>query len=1157
MVLRQSTVRVWLACGVPIVAACIMASAAYAATLPSGFTERLVASGMSSPTSMQFAPDGRLFVCEQQGRLRVIKDGVLLPTPFLTLTVSSSGERGLLGVAFDPDFNTNRYVYVYYTATTPAVHNRISRFTANGDVALAGSEFVVFELDNLSSATNHNGGALAFGADGKLYAATGENGNTANSQSLNTVLGKILRINKDGSIPSDNPFYSSTAGKNRAIWALGLRNPFTFAFHPFDGRLFINDVGEGSWEEINEGIAGANYGWPDTEGPTSDPRFVSPRYAYNHSNGCAITGGAFYAPAIAQFPSEYVNDYFFADICGDWIKTLDATTSGLTTFATGIDEPVDVRVADDGSVYYLLRSAGAVYRVQYGASAPGITSHPASQTVAPGVSVTFSVRASGAAPLRYQWQRNGIDISGATAQDYTIPSASASDNGVRFRASVTNDFGSVLSNEAILTVSANQPPTGTISQPTTGALYRGGSVVAYAGSATDSEDGTLTASAFTWWVDFHHDTHTHPFMPPTSGTKSGSFTIPTVGETSANVWYRIYLAVRDSAGLSHTTFRDILPQKVRLTFATNPAGLALRLDGQPVVTPLTIDAVVGIDRTIDAPTPQTAGSTNYAFVSWSDSGAATHPISTPAADTTYTATYQASGPIASIRFVQQIGRDAGTTASATLAFPSPNTLGNLVAVVVRASGLGKVFTISDSTGNQYRPAVQFNATLDGVSFAIFYAENIKGGPNTVTVSTSQSGTLRFALLEYAGVATVNALDVTSVAQGSGTSPSSGSLQTSVNGALLVGGIMTANSSTVTAGVGYTVRTSVPSSSSAKLVVEDRVQAAAGGATATASLAAADTWAVGLAAFRPGGTSQPPGAPTSPTPADAASGVSTAASLSWSAGGATSYDVYFGSTTTPPLVASGLGASSYAPTAMIANTRYYWRVVARNAVGSTAGPVWTFTTAAPPSSGPIALVQQAGRDAGTTSSATLAFPSVNTAGNLIVVCVRASGLGQAFTLSDSNGNVYRRATQFNVTLDGVTLGIFYAENIRGGSNTVSVANSQSGTLRFGIMEYTGVATSNALDVTATAEGTGTTANSGLAQTTVNGALLVGAIMTANASSVAPSGGYTVRTSVPNSAGAKLVVEDRVQPTAGPASASATLAASDTWGVALAAFRAAGM
>src|SRR4029079_13777136 len=167
---------------------------------------------------------------------------------------------------------------------------------------------------------NHNGGAIAFGPDGKLYVAAGENANSANAQSMSTVLGKILRINSDGSIPTDNPFFASASGKNRAIWALGLRNPFTFAFDEASTALFINDVGETSWEEINDGVAGSNYGWPLTEGAATDPRFRGPRFTYNHSGGaCAITGGAFYSPLTAQFPSSYSRDYFFADYCGGWI----------------------------------------------------------------------------------------------------------------------------------------------------------------------------------------------------------------------------------------------------------------------------------------------------------------------------------------------------------------------------------------------------------------------------------------------------------------------------------------------------------------------------------------------------------------------------------------------------------------------------------------------------------------------------------------------------------------------------------------------------------------------------------------------------------------------------------------------------------------------
>ena len=316
------------------------------------------------------------------------------------------------------------------------------------------------------------------------------------------------------------------------------------------------------------------------------------------------------------------------------------------TFATGISSPVDLKVSDDGALYYLARGTGSatgvVRRIDYGAAAPGITSHPVGQTAQPGAPVTFSVRASGAPVLRYQWQRNGVNVAGATAEDYTL-TAVQSDNGARFRAIVSNDSGSVTSNEAVLTVSANQAPTGTISQPAAGALYSGGSVINYSGTATDPEQGTLPASAFTWRVDFHHDVHTHPFIAPTTGAASGSFTIPTTGHTESNVWYRVYLTVQDSNGLTHTTYRDVMPRVVRLTLATNPAGLQLNLDGQPVVTPYSFDTVVGVVRDLEATTPQTSGGTTYGFVSWSDGGSAHHTISGPAANTTYSATYTASG----------------------------------------------------------------------------------------------------------------------------------------------------------------------------------------------------------------------------------------------------------------------------------------------------------------------------------------------------------------------------------------------------------------------------------------------------------------------------------------------------------------------------------
>ncbi len=356
---------------------CISGQTAAAATLLSGFSETQIAGGLRSPTAMGFAPDGRLFVCEQGGTLRVIKNGVLLPTPFVSLTVSAIGERGLLGVAFDPDFESNGFVYVYYTATTPNVHNRVSRVTATGDVAQAGSETIVMDLEPLS-ATNHNGGAIHFGIDGKLYIAVGENAVASNSQTLANRLGKMLRINADGSIPDDNPFFNQASGANRAIWALGLRNPFTFAVEPLSGALHINDVGQNTWEEINLGVAGANYGWPATEGPTTNPAYRTPLYAYTHaaSSGCAISGGAFHGMATVRFPVRYWAAYFFADLCGGWIRARH-TNGELSELATGISQPVDLAFASDDSLYYLARgggsTTGAVYRISYDDPAPSVT----------------------------------------------------------------------------------------------------------------------------------------------------------------------------------------------------------------------------------------------------------------------------------------------------------------------------------------------------------------------------------------------------------------------------------------------------------------------------------------------------------------------------------------------------------------------------------------------------------------------------------------------------------------------------------------------------------------------------------------------------------------------------------------------------------------
>jgi glucose/arabinose dehydrogenase len=641
------------------IASLVFCSVVPGATLPSGFTETFLTTSLSSPTAMALAGDGRIFVCEQGGTLRVIKNGGLLSTPFVTLTVDSNGERGLLGVVLDPNFTQNQYVYVYYTVPSPA-HNRLSRFTANGDVAVAGSEVHLLELDNLASATNHNGGALHFGTDGKLYIASGNNANNANSQTLTNLLGKILRLNSDGSIPSDNPFVGMPPDRPE-IWTWGLRNPFTFGIEPNTGLIYVDDVGENTWEEINVGVSGANYGWPNCEGPCTptNPSYKDPFYWYQHVSGqCAVTAGDFYDPQVAGFPASYVGKYFFADYCAGWIKSIDPAASGspppVTSFATGLSFPVDIVGGYDGNLYYLQRgsgsSTGTVSKITYtGSNSPAITDDPASQTIGVNLPVTFAVVASGAAPLSYQWQRDSGsgygNISGATSSSYTIVSVALSDNGAKFRCVVSNAFPpSATSAGATLTVLSDAPPVPVITAPLSGALYSGGDTINFAGTATDPEDGTEPASRFTWWVDFHHcptpqTCHIHPFLPPTSGVTSGHFVVPVVGETSPNVFFRVNLHVVDSQGLFTEVTRDVLPRTSTMTLQTNPTGLQLTIDGQPITAPSAVVGVENVQRTIGAPSPQGA----FTFQSWSDGGAQTHTISTPVNDTTYTATFS-GGP---------------------------------------------------------------------------------------------------------------------------------------------------------------------------------------------------------------------------------------------------------------------------------------------------------------------------------------------------------------------------------------------------------------------------------------------------------------------------------------------------------------------------------
>ncbi len=630
---------------------------AYAGELPSGFAELRLAEGLDG-TTVTYAPDGRVFVTQKKGLINIIKNGVMLTVPFLDLqaNVDNRNERGLQSLVLDPDFATNGYIYVYYCRAGES-RNRVSRFTANGDVAVAGSETVIVSLDPLPGSI-HNGGGMFF-KGGKLFITTGDGSNSANAQSFSSLLGKVLRVNKDGTIPSDNPFYGTLSGNYRMIYALGFRNPFRAAVQPGTERVFINDVGGSLYEEVNELFPGKNYGWPVIEGPrttqTPPANYQDPFYAYPHSQGCSIAGGAFYNPTTPAFPSKYTGKYFFGDYCGNYIKVLDPVTGQvLETFATNVNRPISFSIGNDGSFYYLARGGLAggsneantqsccseVWRIQFtGTGEPTISAQPNSQTVPIGGDAVFVVGASGDAPLSYQWQRNNVNIPGATSFRYDFTGATLADNGAVFRAVITNPLGTVVSSPAILTVTSNLPPQPVIELPGDGFKYIAGTVLNFSGSATDAEDGELPASALTWEINFHHAEHTHPALPPTSGISGGTFELSENHDPAPDVWYRIYLTATDSEGQSTTVFREVFPILSDVTLNTNTPGLKLLLDGTEITSPHSFSGVAGIHRSVEAPAQQTVNGIVYTFQGWSDGGARQHDITTPSSNQTLVAYY--------------------------------------------------------------------------------------------------------------------------------------------------------------------------------------------------------------------------------------------------------------------------------------------------------------------------------------------------------------------------------------------------------------------------------------------------------------------------------------------------------------------------------------
>jgi glucose/arabinose dehydrogenase len=303
------------------------------------FSLQEVRSGLSSATAMATAPDGRIFVTElQTGRIRVVTPTDTLPwklqaEPFATLPVETGNEKGLLGIAVDPLFgqNGNDFVYVFYTAAGPV--NRVVRFKAvilNGNTVAENSTPTV-TFNDIPAADDHNGGTIHFGPDGMLYVFVGENDIRTEAQSLSTLRGKILRINPNGGIPSDNPFFNTLQAPFSAIYSLGHRNGFGFTFHPLTKDLWETENGEHDNDQINRIIGGKNYGWPICAGICSNPLYEDPIITFNPC--CIAPTGIVAIREDSIYPAQYHNNLLFADFVVGQLHRIVLAGVGLRELA--------------------------------------------------------------------------------------------------------------------------------------------------------------------------------------------------------------------------------------------------------------------------------------------------------------------------------------------------------------------------------------------------------------------------------------------------------------------------------------------------------------------------------------------------------------------------------------------------------------------------------------------------------------------------------------------------------------------------------------------------------------------------------------------------------------------------------------------------------
>ena len=569
------------------------------AALPAGFEFQTMATGLNLPTAMSFTTDGRIFIAEKDGTVKLFKNGILQITPVIKITdINTYGDRGLLGIATDPNFLTNGYLYLLYTKeNTPGFNvagpkvGSLVRVTVIGDTASEASKVIILGtiFGNVSSPSctnfatssdcipsdslSHSVGGLRFGPDNKLYVTLGDGSSfdyadpkSLRSQDINSLAGKLLRINTDGTGAIDNPFYDGNVNSNRSkVYSYGLRNSFRFNFRPSNGKLFFGDVGWNKFEELNIAAPGGNYGWPCREGATTTPGWVGcslsgaytdPLYFYPHDiNGAgSITAGSFTSSSV--YPNTFTNSYLFGDYAQNFIKKIDFDANnqvlGVSDFATGADGtdgPVEFATGPDGYVYFLGIYTGSLKKINYTLSnrQPNAVIQSSVNSGTLPLSVNFNAASSSdpdSDPLTFFWNfGNGASSTKATTT-YVYTAAGT------YNVFLTVFDGRGGSNTKSLTVYAgNQAPSVSIVSPSSGSLYSPNASVQLQGTATDPESGALIGNSLTWRIILHHNTHTHIIQTLTGN--SPVFIAP--DHNDPDVYIEVELKATDPLGASKTT----------------------------------------------------------------------------------------------------------------------------------------------------------------------------------------------------------------------------------------------------------------------------------------------------------------------------------------------------------------------------------------------------------------------------------------------------------------------------------------------------------------------------------------------------------------------------------------------------------------------------